>query len=298
MEKIRAKIFKGAATALITPFKSGEIDFDSFGRLIDRQIEGKISAIVVCGTTGEASALTVEEHLKCVEFAISRVNKKIPVIAGTGNNCLDKAKYLSLKACELGADALLVVTPYYNKANAEGLIKYYSEIADLSTKPIILYNVPSRTGVNIPLDVYLKLSEHENIAGVKEASGNISGIATLSSKVREDFAIYSGNDDQTLPILSLGGSGVISVVSNLFPFETQRLCDYYFARDTENARKLQLDLMDIINALFSDVNPIPIKYVMNALGYCSGEIRPPLTEAAAQIKHKIDQLLLKYQSIL
>jgi 4-hydroxy-tetrahydrodipicolinate synthase len=241
--------------------------------------------------------LTVEEHLKCIEFAASRVNKKIPVIAGTGNNCVDKAKYLSLKACELGADALLVVTPYYNKANADGLIKYYSEIADLSTKPIILYNVPSRTGVNIPLDVYIKLSEHENIAGVKEASGNISAIAVLPSNVREDFAIYSGNDDQILPTLSIGGSGVISVVSNILPKETQRLCDAYFAHDTETARKLQLGLMDIINALFSDVNPIPVKYAMSVLGYCSGELRPPLTETADITKLLINQLLINHKLI-
>lgn len=298
MEKIRTKIFKGAATALITPFKLGKIDFDSFEKLIERQLESGISAIVICGTTGEASALSIEEHLKCIEFAVSRVNKRVPVIAGTGNNSFEKAKYLSLKACEVGADSLLVVTPYYNKANAEGLIKYYTDIAELSTKPIILYNVPSRTGVNIPLEVYLKLSEHENIVGVKEAGGNISGIALLSSKVSEDFAIYSGNDDQILPILSLGGSGVISVVSNVFPRETQKLCDAYFAQDTEKARRLQLKLIDIINALFSDVNPIPVKYALSELGLCSNELRLPLTQANNNTKKLVYQALKELGAIL
>ena len=291
MSKTSTKIFKGAATAIITPFSSGEIDFDSFGKMMERQIKCGISAIVVCGTTGEASTLTVDEHLRCIEFAVSRAGKRIPIIAGSGSNCSKKSLYLSTKACELGADALLVVTPYYNKANADGLIKYFSDIADASTKPIILYNVPSRTGVNIPLSVYNKLSKHENIVGVKEASGNISSIALMAANLPEDFAIYSGNDDQILPILSLGGSGVISVVSNVFPKEVQRLCSSYFLRDTDTARRLQLELMDITNALFSDVNPIPVKYALHAMGLCSGELRPPLTEADGAIQVRIDSIL-------
>lgn len=297
MSKTRTKIFKGAATAIITPFISGEIDFDSLGKMIDRQINSGISAIVVCGTTGEASTLSVDEHLKCIEFAVSRANGKVPIIAGSGSNCAKKALHLSSRACELGADALLVVTPYYNKANADGLIKYYSDIADTSTKPIILYNVPSRTGVNIPLSVYAKLSEHENIAGVKEACGNISSIAHMAANLPEDFAIYSGNDDQILPILSLGGSGVISVVSNIFPEKVQKLCTDYFSYDTDSARSIQLALMDMINALFSDVNPIPIKYALSAMGMCSGELRPPLTEADGSLKVRIDCLLKRHSII-
>ena len=297
MSKTHTKIFKGAATAIITPFREGEIDFDAFGKLIDRQIQCGISAIVVCGTTGEASTLSVDEHLRCIEFAVYRANKKVPIIAGSGSNCLKKALYLSSRACELGADALLVVTPYYNKANTEGLIKYYTEIADTSTKPIILYNVPSRTGVNIPLSVYTRLAKHENIAGAKEASGNISSIALMAASLPEDFAIYSGNDDQTLPILSLGGSGVISVVSNVFPNEVQQLCSSYFQRDTEKARQLQLELMDITNALFSDVNPIPVKYAISAMGLCSGELRPPLTEVDGSLQVRIDSILKRHGMI-
>ena len=294
MSKTRIKIFKGAATAIVTPFRDGEIDFDSFEKMIDRQIKCGISAIVVCGTTGEASTLSVDEHLKCIEFAVAHANKKVPIIAGSGSNCSKKAMYLSTRACELGADALLVVTPYYNKANADGLIKYYSDIAAASTKPILMYNVPSRTGVNIPLSVYIKLAEHENIAGVKEAGGNISSIALMAASLPEDFAIYSGNDDQILPILSLGGSGVISVISNVFPEEVQALCNAYFAHDTDTARKVQLELMDITNALFGDVNPIPVKYALNALGLCSGELRPPLTEAEGALQVRIDGLLKRY----
>ena len=294
MHKTRTKIFRGAATALITPFKNGEIDFNAYEKLIEKQIASGVSALVVCGTTGEASAMSVEEQLKCIEFAVSKSDKRVPVIAGSGSNCTKKAIHLSKKACELGADALLIVTPYYNKANSEGLIEYYSNIADASTKPIILYNVPSRTGVNIPLEVYLMLSEHENIAGVKEASGNISSIARLASKVSKDFAIYAGNDDQILPILSLGGSGVISVVSNVLPAETQLMCDAYFHGDSELALSLQLELMEVIGALFSDINPIPVKYAMNVLGYCSNEVRSPLTSANEEVKIRINKALKEY----
>jgi 4-hydroxy-tetrahydrodipicolinate synthase len=294
MSKTRVKLFQGAATAVITPFLYGEIDFDSFGKIIDRQIENDISAIVVCGTTGESSTMSVDEHLKCIEFAVNKVNGIIPVIAGSGSNCTKKALYLSTKCCEIGADALLVVTPYYNKATPDGLIKYYTEIADASTKPIILYNAPSRTGVNIPLSVYSKLAEHKNIIGVKEASGNMSDVALMAASLPEDFYIYSGNDDQTLPFLSLGGSGVISVVSNIFPREVQTICDAYFSCDNEKARKIFLYLMNISKALFSEVNPIPVKYAMSALGLCSPELRLPLTEADGKTKVTIDCLLKRH----
>ena len=294
MSKTRAKLFRGAATAVITPFSQGEIDFDSFGKIIDRQIENGISAIVVCGTTGEASTLSVDEHLRCVEFAVNRSGGRIPIIAGSGSNCTKKALHLSTRCCEIGADALLVVTPYYNKATPDGLFKYYTEIADASAKPIILYNVPSRTGVNIPLSVYLKLAEHENIIGIKEAGGNLSDIALMAASLPEDFSIYSGNDDQTLPFLSLGGSGVISVVSNIFPREVQTICDAYFSHDNDKARKIFLDLMNISKALFSEVNPIPVKYAMSALGLCSAELRSPLTEAEGKTKVTIDCLLKRH----
>ncbi len=297
MEKIRTKIFKGAATALITPFKSGEIDFETLGILIDRQIDSGISAIVVCGTTGEASTLSVDEHLRCIEFAVIRADKRIPVIAGSGSNSFEKAKYLSMKSCELGADALLAVTPYYNKTNTEGLIKYYSDIAEASSKPIILYNVPSRTGLNIPHEAYLRLSKCENIVGVKEASGNISSVARLASELGDDFCIYSGNDDQILPILSLGGCGVVSVLANIFPKETQLICEHYFKGETELARKLQLDFMDVINALFCEVNPIPLKYAMSLLGLSSSEVRAPLAQPSDTAKNTVRQALKNHGAI-
>ena len=297
MSKTRAKIFKGAATALITPFSGGEVDYDSFGNIIDRQIKNGISAIVVCGTTGEASTLSTYEHLRCVEFAVSRTEGRIPVIAGSGSNCSKKALYLSKKCCEVGADALLVVTPYYNKATPEGLLKYFTDIAEASSKPIILYNVPLRTGVNIPLSVYLKLAEHENIVGVKEASGNLSDVALMAANLPEDFSIYSGNDDQTLPFLSLGGLGVVSVVSNIFPYEVQTMCSAYFEGDSNIARRIFLDLMNVSKTLFSEVNPIPVKYAMSALGLCSAELRPPLTEAEGTTKVTIDCLLKRHRLI-
>ena len=287
-------IFKGAATALITPFKQGEIDFEAYGRLIDDQMASGISAIVVCGTTGEATTLSTEEHLKCVEFAAERARGRIPILVGSGSNCTKKAVYLSQKACELGADGLLVITPYYNKATPDGLIKHFFRIADSVTRPIILYNVPSRTGVNIPIEVYEKLSEHENIVGVKEASGNISAVASLASTCGEKLAIYSGNDDQILPILSLGGYGVISVVSNIVPSLVQELCMDFFSLNIDSAIRKQIGLIDLINAAFCEVNPIPIKYAMSLMGLCSGEMRLPLTEPTEHSKSKISSVMRKY----
>ena len=290
-------IFKGAATALVTPFKRGEVDFETYGKLIDRQIKGGISAIVVCGTTGEATTMSVEEHLKCIEFAAERVRGRIPVLAGSGSNCTKKAIHLSQKACELGADGLLVITPYYNKASSDGLIKHFTSIADSVNKPILLYNVPSRTGVNIPLEVYQKLSEHENIVGVKEAGGNISSIASLAATCGDKLYIYSGNDDQILPILSLGGLGVVSVVSNIVPRETQSLCDAFFASNVSAAKRKQLYLMDLINTVFCEVNPIPVKYAMSLMNLCSGEMRLPLTAPTEKSKIRIFETLKKYELI-
>ena len=297
MNKIKREIFKGAATALVTPFKSGNIDEECFKKLIDRQIEGKISAIVVCGTTGEASTMSVEEHLRCIEIAVDRVRGRIPVLAGTGSNCTKKSIYLSQKACEIGVDGLLVIAPYYNKSSPEGLVKHFTAIADSVNKPLLLYNVPSRTGVNIPLSVYCKLSDHENIVGVKEASGNISEIASLASACGNKLAIYSGNDDQILPVLSLGGSGVVSVVSNVMPKEVSSLCDAYFSSNVVAARQKQLYLMDLINTAFCEVNPIPIKYAMSLMKLCSGEMRLPLIPPSENSKIRIYECLKKYELI-
>jgi 4-hydroxy-tetrahydrodipicolinate synthase len=297
MSKLREPIFKGCATALATPFRDGEIDYFALGEMIDRQILGGVAAIVICGTTGEASTLSVYEHLKCIEFAVRYVDGRLPVIAGSGGNCTKKSVHLSKKAAEIGADALLVVTPYYNKASENGLVAHYTEIADASVKPIILYNVPSRTGVNIPLSVYSRLSDHQNIVAVKEASGNLSAIAALASECGDRLDIYSGNDDQVLPILSLGGLGVISVVSNILPRETQNICDYYFSNDTISAKNSQLKLIDLISALFCEVNPIPLKYALSLMGICQKDVRLPLCEPTETSKQKIESVLKKYALI-
>ena len=215
MSKIHTKIFTGAASALVTPFKSGKIDHDSLKRLIDFQISEGISALVICGTTGEASTLSNDEYADCIHSAVSYAKGRVSIIAGSGSNCTEKAKYLSRIACEMGADALLLITPYYNKTNEEGLYRHFCEIAESVYKPILLYNVPSRTGMNIPKSVYTKLFEHDNIYGVKEASYNISEVMDLASYKKGSFDIYCGNDDITVPMLSVGGSGVISVISNI-----------------------------------------------------------------------------------
>ncbi len=271
-------IFTGAATAIITPMRENGVDYESFGKLIDWQIENGIDAIVVAGTTGEASTLTDEEHRECIRFAVERVGGRAPVIAGTGSNDTAYAIDLTKYACEVGADGILLVTPYYNKATQKGLIASFTAIADASTKPCILYNVPSRTGCNILPKTVKTLAEHPNIVAIKEASGNISQIAELAALVGDDIDIYSGNDDQIVPILSLGGKGVISVLSNLMPSETSSMCKMFFDGDVAGARKLQLDLLPLVNALFCEVNPIPVKAAMNEMGFCQNDLRLPLTE--------------------
>lgn len=288
-------IFKGIATALITPFKGNDIDFDTFGLLIDRQISAGISALVVCGTTGEASTLSTYEQLKCIEFAIERANGKVPIIGGTGSNCTKKAVELSKSASNLGCDALLIVTPYYNKTSPEGLIRHYSLIADSVSNPILLYNVPSRTGMNIPLFVYEKLSKHGNIMGVKEASGDISAVSSIRETCGKNFYIYSGNDDLILKTLQCGGCGAISVVSNIMPSETEDICKYYFSNDTKSAQISQDQLLDMIQVLFCEVNPIPIKCAMKLIGLCSGELRLPLCPASPSAREKIATTLKKYK---
>ena len=269
-------IFRGIATALITPTTPTGIDYDRFGRLIDWQIQQGINALVICGPTGESSTLTDAEHRRAIAFACERVNGRVPVIAGTGSNETDYAVELTKSACADGADAVLVVTPYYNKTTQRGLVTMYNTIADASTKPVILYNVPSRTGIGIEPATYVKLAEHPNIAAIKEANSDISKIVETFSLVGDRLDIYSGNDDQIVPILSMGGAGCISVLSNVIPAETVAITQRFFAGDVAGAAQLQCRYMPLIRALFCESNPIPVKAAMAALGYCDNYLRLPL----------------------
>ncbi|MBR7116537.1 MAG: 4-hydroxy-tetrahydrodipicolinate synthase [Clostridia bacterium] len=271
-------VFTGAATAIVTPLNENGVDYEQFGRLIDWQIEAGIDAIVAVGTTGEGSTLDDDEHKEAIRFCVERVAGRVPVIAGTGSNDIAYAISLTEYACEAGADAMLLVTPYYNKATQRGLIESFRAIADASTKPCILYNVPSRTGCNLLPKSVAELADHPNIVGIKEASGNISQIAELAALVGDKIDIYSGNDDQIVPILSLGGKGVISVLSNIMPKETSDMCKLFFNGKIAEARELQLRLLPLVNALFSEVNPIPVKAAVSAMGYCENYLRLPLTK--------------------
>ncbi len=287
-------IFKGAATALVTPFdENGAVDYKAFAKLIDFQIAGGIDALVICGTTGEGSTLTDEEHRECIRFSVEHIAGRVPVIAGTGSNDTDYANSLSKYACEVGADALLLVTPYYNKATPKGLIKSFLDTAEKTDKPIILYNVPSRTGVNITMPVYRELAKHERIVAVKEASGNMSQIAEIAAELSDDLAIYSGNDDQIVPILSLGGQGVISVLSNVMPKETHDICQKFFDGDVAGSRELQLKYLELINNLFIEVNPIPVKTACGMMGLCSDLMRLPLCEMDDANKAKLAASMAK-----
>ena len=287
MSKFKPSIFTGAATAIITPFKNGQIDYASFDKIIDAQIAGGIDAIVVAGTTGEAATLTHEEHCECIKYAVEKVAGRVPVIAGTGSNDTAYGIELSKYACEVGADALLLVTPYYNKATPKGLIKSFIETAEATDKPIILYNVPSRTGCNISLPVYKELAKHERIVAAKEASGNISYIAEVIAECGDSLDIYSGNDDQIVPIMSLGGKGVISVLSNVLPEETHTMAQLCLDGNFSGAAKMQLDYLKLINALFCEVNPVPVKTAMAELGWCDIEMRLPLCEMEDANKAKL-----------
>ncbi|MBE6660591.1 MAG: 4-hydroxy-tetrahydrodipicolinate synthase [Ruminococcaceae bacterium] len=270
-------IFEGAATALVTPLTPEGIDYTAFGKLIDWQIDSGIDALVICGTTGESSTLTDEEHREAIRFAVERANKRVPIIAGTGSNDTDYAIDLTRFSSEVGADAMLVVTPYYNKATQKGLIRMYETIADASTKPLILYNVPSRTGVSIEPSTYVALADHPNIAAIKEANGNISKIVETAALVGDKLDLYSGNDDQIVPIMSVGGKGVISVLSNLVPRETSEMCHAFLRGDIRGSMQMQAKYLPLINALFSEVNPIPVKAAMSAMGFCENYLRLPLT---------------------
>ena len=284
-------IFRGAATALITPLTADGVDYERFGALIDWQIAEGIDALVIAGTTGEGSTLTDEEHRAVLKYAVERVAGRVPVIAGTGSNDTDYAISLTKFACDIGADAMLVVTPYYNKATQKGLVRMYTAIADASTKPLILYNVPSRTGVGIEPATYALLAEHPMIAAIKEANGNISKIVETAALVGDKLDIYSGNDDQVAPILALGGSGVISVLSNIMPRPTSEMCHRWFRGDIEGSRRMQLDYLPLINALFCEVNPIPVKAAMAAMGWCENYLRLPLTEMEEAHAEKLYALM-------
>ena len=273
-------IFKGSAVALVTPFdENGNVNFDKIKELVDFQIENGTDAIVACGTTGEASTMNDEEHLAAIKAIIDAANKRVPVIAGTGGNDTAHSIYLSQEAEKLGADALLIITPYYNKANKSGLIKHFVSIANSVKLPIILYNVPSRTKVNIPPALVADLARNvDNIVALKEACGDLAQVAEVCRLVPDDFAVYSGNDDSILPLLSLGGSGVISVLANVCPRETHDLVAKFFEGDIEGSRKLQLGMKPLIDALFIEVNPVPVKTAVNLLGFNVGDLRLPLAE--------------------
>jgi len=274
---MKKTIFRGVATALITPLNESGVDYERFGALIDWQIDSGVNALVIAGTTGEASTLSDDEHRELIDFAVKRTNHRVPVIAGAGSNDVAYAEDLVRCASRSGADAALVVTPYYNKATQNGLIKMYTAIADASDIPIILYNVPSRTGVNIAPSTYAVLADHPNIVAFKEANGDISKIVETMSMVHGKLDLYSGNDDQIVPLLSLGGQGVISVLSNVLPKETVEMCDKYFAGDVAGAAAMQYRYHKLVTALFSEVNPIPVKAAMAAMGWCDNYLRLPLT---------------------
>lgn len=286
-------VFRGAGVAIVTPMKAnGEVNYEKFADLIEFQIENGTDAIIVCGTTGEASTLSHEEHLDVIKYCTEKVAGRVPVIAGTGSNSTETAVYLSTEAEKYGVDGLLLVSPYYNKATQNGLYTHFKTVADAVKLPIILYNVPSRTGCNILPDTIVRLvTEVENIVGVKEASGNISQIARLAAKAGGKVDIYSGNDDQIVPILSLGGIGVISVLSNIAPRQTHDICEKYFAGDVKGSMELQLRAMDLCDALFCEVNPIPVKKALNLMGMEAGGLRLPLTEMEEANAKKLEKAM-------
>ncbi len=290
-------VFTGAATAIITPLNERGVDYEKFGALIEWQIKEGIDAIVAVGTTGEGSTLTDAEHKEAIRFCVEKVAGRVPVIAGTGSNDIAYAIELTEYACKVGADAMLLVTPYYNKATQEGLYQSFTAIANASTKPCILYNVPSRTGCNLLPETLARLAKHPNIVAVKEASGNISQIAKVAALCGDEIDIYSGNDDQIVPVLSLGGKGVISVLSNIMPKETSLMCKKYFAGDVAGACKMQLDYLNLVDLLFCEVNPIPVKAACAAMGFCENYLRLPLTPMAKQNEEKLLAEMQKHNLI-
>ena len=281
-------IFKGAGVAIITPFhEDGSVDYERFGELIEYQIANRTDAIIVCGTTGESATLTHEEHLDVIRYCVEKVDHRIPVIAGTGSNCTETAVYLSTEAEKIGADALLLVTPYYNKATQNGLYQHFKTVADAVKLPILLYNVPGRTGTTIQPETAVRLcKEVENIVGIKDATGNISQTAHLMSIADGCVDLYSGEDAIIVPILSLGGKGVISVLSNVAPRQTHEICSRYFEGDTAGSMELQLKAVPLVEALFSEVNPIPVKKAVQLMGLCGGTLRMPMDRDGARTRGK------------
>ena len=275
---MKKTVFLGSGVAIATPMKAnGAIDFEELGRLIDFQIENHTDSIVICGTTGESSTMTDEEHVECIAYAVKRTAGRVPVVAGAGSNDTNYAIWLSKEAEAAGADALLQVTPYYNKATQKGLIAHFTAIADATTLPVILYNVPSRTGCNIQPETYAQLCRHPNIVATKEASGDISAIAKTAALCGDELTIYSGNDDQIVPIMALGGKGVISVLANVAPRATHDICAAFLEGDAARSRELQLKYLPLIGALFTEVNPIPVKEALNLMGFAAGPCRLPMT---------------------
>ena len=287
-------IFKGVGTAIVTPFLDNSIDYDEFKKIIEFQISNGVNAIVVCGTTGESATMTLDEKKYAIRFVVNTVANRIPVIAGTGSNCTKSSIELSQYAQSVGANGLLLVTPYYNKTTQNGLIKHFSAIADSTNLPIILYNVPSRTGMNLLPSTCFELSKIHNIVGIKEASGNISQVANIASICGNELNIYSGNDDQILPVLSLGGIGVISVLSNIAPHKTCQIVNSFFDGDINTSTKLQLEAIPLINNLFCETNPIPVKSALNFLGFQVGIPRLPLIEMSNLAKENLRNSMLEY----
>ena len=289
-------IFTGAGVAIVTPMNADEtVNYEKLGELLEEQIAGGTDAIIICGTTGESSTLDHEEHLEVIHYAIDKVAGRLPVIAGTGSNCTDTAIYLSTEAEKLGADALLLVTPYYNKATQKGLIKHYTRIAQSVKLPIILYNVPSRTGCNILPETAAYLAEHvENIVAIKEATGNISQITKLMRLVGDKMDLYSGNDDQVVPLMALGAKGVISVLSNVAPRQTHEIVASWMEGDIERSKELQLQALDLIDALFCEVNPIPVKTALNLMGKEVGPLRGPLCEMEEANLERLKKAMKEY----
>lgn len=289
---MKKPVFTGAAVAIITPMRAdGSVDYEELGRIIDDQIDNGTDAIVICGTTGESPTMTDEEHTACIRYAVKKTAGRVPVIAGTGSNDTKYAIWLSRQAQADGADALLLVTPYYNKTSQAGLIAHYTAIADAVDLPCILYNVPSRTGCNLTPASLAQLAKHPNINAVKEASGNISQVAEIAAACGEELNIYSGNDDQIVPLLALGGKGVISVLSNVAPRYTHDICAKWFAGDTAGSLAMQLAALPLCKALFADVNPIPVKWAMNRLGWHAGACRLPLVAPDEAVQAQLDSAL-------
>lgn len=292
---MKKTIFKGAGVAIVTPMNEDfSINYEKLGELIDWQLEKGTDSIIICGTTGESTTMSDDEHVECIRYAVKKTAGRVPVVAGAGSNDTSYAIWLSKEAKAAGADGLLHVTPYYNKTSQRGLIRHFTMLADTTDLPIILYNVPSRTGLNIAPQTYFELSKHPNIVATKEASGNIAEIAKTRSLCGDELMMYSGNDDQIIPILSLGGIGVISVLSNIMPAQTHDICRLYFDGKTAEAAKLQLDLIPLIDAIFSDVNPIPVKEALNLMGYKVGPCRMPLIEMSTAARGALKMELKKY----